>query len=285
MRDTDQNDLETDGAGVADTGVDARAATEDTTAATDEQWSERAARVEDESKASEVAPAPLGLSLDDPALAESERLAREALAEVTRPALVGALVRVDDEGGGVYSLRFETTQRGYVDWLWTVAMNRLVDEPRPNVLETELLPGVDALLAPAWVPWADRLAEYEAAHADEVEDEDDTEASGETAELAVSSRRRRRTRVRVDATSGPSDGAAPEGHERPAEPTASDEGSPGGGTSSDASELERPSTSRASRPARGTVLRTGARRRRTKRGSEAVEDGGAPTGAAQSDAD
>ena len=31
------------------------------------------------------------------------------------------------------------------------------------MLETELMPGESALLAPDWVPWSDRLAEYRAA--------------------------------------------------------------------------------------------------------------------------
>ena len=33
------------------------------------------------------------------------------------------------------------------------------------MLETELMPGDGALLAPDWVPWADRLEEYKAAQA------------------------------------------------------------------------------------------------------------------------
>jgi hypothetical protein len=41
---------------------------------------------------------------------------------------------------------------GHSWWLWTV-------------LETELMPGEGALLAPDWVPWSQRLEEYRAAQA------------------------------------------------------------------------------------------------------------------------
>jgi hypothetical protein len=37
-----------------------------------------------------------------------------------------------------------------------------VEDEDPTVLEIELLPGDGALLAPEWVPWAERLAEYRA---------------------------------------------------------------------------------------------------------------------------
>ena len=33
----------------------------------------------------------------------------------------------------------------------------------PSVLEVELMPSTGALLSPDWVPWSDRLADYEAA--------------------------------------------------------------------------------------------------------------------------
>ena len=38
-----------------------------------------------------------------------------------------------------------------------------LDGMEPSVLEVELMPGEGALLSPDWVPWIDRLAEYEAA--------------------------------------------------------------------------------------------------------------------------
>lgn len=89
---------------------------------------------------------------------ELEPIARQALGEITRPANVGALrdVVVADD---VATVRFATTQGGYPGWYWTVsiAVNPGLE---PSVLETELMPAEGALLAPDWVPWADRLEDY-----------------------------------------------------------------------------------------------------------------------------
>lgn len=53
---------------------------------------------------------------------------------------------------------FETTAPGYVGWRWYVTLTRAPRSRTPIVAEAGLLPGEGALLAPAWVPWADRLA-------------------------------------------------------------------------------------------------------------------------------
>ena len=112
----------------------------------------------------EAAPAPLGQAPADDELAAAIRIAESALDEVTSPDRVGAFVDVVDGGDGVYSLRFTTSTPGHTDWLWTVTMVRLADAEAPTVLECSLMPGEGSLLAPAWVPWAERLAEYRATH-------------------------------------------------------------------------------------------------------------------------
>lgn len=102
-----------------------------------------------------------------PDAAVLEPIARQALGEITRPANVGALrdVVVAD---GVATVRFSTTQGGYPGWYWTVsiAVNPGLE---PSVLETELMPAEGALVAPDWVPWADRLEDYLAQQALEAE--------------------------------------------------------------------------------------------------------------------
>lgn len=99
--------------------------------------------------------------IDERLLAASD-LARAALLEVTSDASIGDPVGHLDEGDGVVSLRFANRLAGYPGWFWTVSVARVEGE-EPTVLEVELLPGDDALLAPEWVPWAERLAEYQAA--------------------------------------------------------------------------------------------------------------------------
>lgn len=108
-------------------------------------------------------------------------LAREALLEVTRDDTIGEPLEVVDEGDGVSTVRFANTLPGYPGWKWTVSIAQ-VDGDEPTVLETELIPGDGSLLAPDWVPWAERLAEYEASAEraagdtgdDESDDDDDS---------------------------------------------------------------------------------------------------------------
>ena len=91
-------------------------------------------------------------------------VARAALHEITPPSGVGDFRSETDEGGDVFTLLFETTMAGYPGWAWTVSVAEVPGEA-PTVLEAELLPGEGALLAPDWLPWADRLEEYRAAQA------------------------------------------------------------------------------------------------------------------------
>jgi hypothetical protein len=99
--------------------------------------------------------------VDERLLAASD-LARAALLEVTPESSIGEPAGYLDEGDGVLSLLFANRLAGYPGWFWTVSVAR-VDDAEPTVLEVELLPGENALLAPEWVPWAERLAEYQAA--------------------------------------------------------------------------------------------------------------------------
>ncbi|WP_022882489.1 DUF3027 domain-containing protein [Gryllotalpicola ginsengisoli] len=89
-------------------------------------------------------------------------VARGALLEITPANTVGDVAGHLVEGDGVLSLLFENRLSGYPGWYWTVTLSREPGTDRVNVLEAELMPGDGALLAPEWVPWADRLAEWQA---------------------------------------------------------------------------------------------------------------------------
>ena len=117
--------------------------------------------------------------------AEREQRARDALADFTSPGTFGDLISETAEDDGVYTLLFAATMGGYPGWHWTVSLAE-VPGAEPTVLETELMPGEGALLAPDWVPWSERLEEYRAAQAaagepDEsvVLDEDDEDVDDE----------------------------------------------------------------------------------------------------------
>jgi hypothetical protein len=95
---------------------------------------------------------------------DQESVARAALAEITPADTVGALLERTAEEEGVATLSFAATLSGYPGWHWSVSVAELPGE-EPTVLEAELLPGDGALLAPDWVPWAERLEDYRAAQA------------------------------------------------------------------------------------------------------------------------
>ncbi|KTR25206.1 DUF3027 domain-containing protein [Curtobacterium citreum] len=118
-------------------------------------------------------------------------LARKALLEVTPESTVGQPVGTVDEGDGVVSVQFSNRMPGYPGWRWTVSVAQVAGD-EPTVLEVELLPGDGSLLAPEWVPWSERLAEYRAGHddaeaesdegddeSDEDDDDDDEDADYE----------------------------------------------------------------------------------------------------------
>ncbi|MGN6127186.1 MAG: DUF3027 domain-containing protein [Humibacter sp.] len=107
--------------------------------------------------------APAEPAVADQRLLEAHELARNALMEITTESSIGPIAGHVVEGERVLSLLFECTLPGYPGWHWTVTLARVDGEAEPVVLEAELLPGEQALLAPDWVPWSERLAEYQAA--------------------------------------------------------------------------------------------------------------------------
>ena len=59
--------------------------------------------------------------------------------------------------GAVLTHTFASKLPGYVGWHWAVTVTRAADSDEVTVDEVVLLPGESALLAPAWVPWHERL--------------------------------------------------------------------------------------------------------------------------------
>lgn len=89
--------------------------------------------------------------------AEAVELAREAAAEAARPGTVGEHVGAIAEGDRVVTHFFESAEPGYRGWRWAVTVTRASRAKIVTLAETVLLPGPDALLAPEWVPWSERL--------------------------------------------------------------------------------------------------------------------------------
>jgi hypothetical protein len=108
-------------------------------------------------------------SVDD-LLAQAVDLARAAAAETAGdPALVGdhlgasaepivsGEVPDPDALGRVVTHTFASRLPGYVGWHWAVTLARVPGVDHVTIDEVVLLPGDQALLAPAWVPWHERL--------------------------------------------------------------------------------------------------------------------------------
>jgi len=83
--------------------------------------------------------------------------AREAARELAGDWGVGDWLGAQPEGDLVLTHYFACLHPGYVGWHWAVPLMRVPRVRTVTVAEVELMPGEGALLAPAWVPWSDRL--------------------------------------------------------------------------------------------------------------------------------
>ena len=92
----------------------------------------------------------------DELCAEAVDLARAA-AELAGPEHVGEHLVAQADGDRLVTHLFESLLPGYVGWRWAVTVARASRSKLVTVSEVVLLPGPDALLAPEWVPWRDRL--------------------------------------------------------------------------------------------------------------------------------
>jgi hypothetical protein len=86
-------------------------------------------------------------------------LARSAaIADAGNPELVGADVSVEiDDDGRVETYLFEAHLAGYRGWRWCVTIAKVDKKSEPTICDVVVLPGPDALLAPEWVAYRDRI--------------------------------------------------------------------------------------------------------------------------------
>jgi hypothetical protein len=86
-------------------------------------------------------------------------VARAAAIEVAaRPEHVGEHLGADLEAERLLTHRFASADPAYRGWQWAVTLARVPRGKTVTVCEAVLVPGEDALLAQAWVPWSQRLA-------------------------------------------------------------------------------------------------------------------------------
>lgn len=97
-------------------------------------------------------------------MANLQELAKAAAVEAHGDSAVGAFIsEVAEPDSGVVTYLFASKLKGYPDWRFCVTL--FTDGGATTVSELNLIPGSDSLLAPAWVPWSERLADYKALQA------------------------------------------------------------------------------------------------------------------------
>lgn len=93
----------------------------------------------------------------DATAAAAVDLARAAAEQISSPEHVGEHLGLVSEGDRIVTHYFACLDPAYRGWRWAVSVVRASRAKHVTVSESVLLPGDDAMLSPAWVPWSDRL--------------------------------------------------------------------------------------------------------------------------------
>jgi hypothetical protein len=83
--------------------------------------------------------------------------AREALVAEVRASEVGDHLGAQAEAERVVTHLFECRTPGYVGWRWSVTVARASRQKAVTVDEIVLIPGAEAIVAPEWVPYRERI--------------------------------------------------------------------------------------------------------------------------------
>jgi hypothetical protein len=97
------------------------------------------------------------ISAPDTAALEAAETARAALVEEVGADPVGEHLSAVAESEGAVTHHFACTQPGYPGWVWAVTLAHVPGQDRVTIDEIVMLPGEDAIIAPQWVPWRDRI--------------------------------------------------------------------------------------------------------------------------------
>jgi hypothetical protein len=82
------------------------------------------------------------------------------------PKELGAFIESVEQAEGLTTYFWSANQPGYIGWRWAVSVAQLDPATEPTLCEVALVAGEDALAAPKWVPWSERLADYQALQAE-----------------------------------------------------------------------------------------------------------------------
>lgn len=100
-------------------------------------------------------------------------VARAAATETAAPDPVGEHLGVVSDGERMVSHLFGCTKPGYLGWYWSVSISRAPDSDSATVNDVVLLPGDEAITAPVWTPYKDRIRPGDLSPGDVLPPEDD----------------------------------------------------------------------------------------------------------------
>lgn len=104
----------------------------------------------------------------DAIIAEAKDVAMQGVLSITSADSIGPVHHIRGEEERLSTHLFECALPGYRGWFWFATLARTPRSKQVTVCEAGLLPGDDALLAPEWLPWAERvLPEDSDEHTDE----------------------------------------------------------------------------------------------------------------------
>ena len=119
----------------------------------------------------------------DEILAVAKDVALQGVQEIAPAHAIGLVHHVRAEEERLSTHLFECTLPGYRGWFWFATLSRAPRSRVATICEVGLLPGDDALIAPDWVPWADRVRP-EDLQENAVEENADSAESAESVESA-----------------------------------------------------------------------------------------------------
>jgi hypothetical protein len=93
----------------------------------------------------------------DPILTRAVEPARAALVEEVGAEVVGDSQGFVTEGDHAVTQYFDCTKSGYPGWRWAVTVAHAEGQDKITVDEIVLLPGEASIVAPAWVPYRERI--------------------------------------------------------------------------------------------------------------------------------
>lgn len=88
---------------------------------------------------------------------DAAELARRAAGELAGPEHVGDHLGAEADAERVVTHLFTCLDPAYRGWRWAVTVSRASRSKAVTISEILLLPGPEAVLAPPWVPWRERL--------------------------------------------------------------------------------------------------------------------------------